>query len=151
MNKEVKGETLSNTLEITEPFIMIDSFRLSESGDIGYGLKSVTDEEWFFNCHLQSQMVMPATLQIEGMLQTLVMLIYQTFDHGKKRSFVTEIDVKMLSTINPGIEITYEAKILKSRNGIFKGQVIGISNSRIKCKGMFTFASPHLMNTPKIN
>ena len=72
MIKVFEGDLLSKALEITEPFLMIDSFRLMENGSVGYGSKNLTAEEWFFNCHLPSQMVMPATLQIEGMLQTMV-------------------------------------------------------------------------------
>ena len=130
---------------------MIDSFKLSENGRVGYGSKKLTPEDWFFDCHLKSQMVMPATLQIEGMLQTMVMLIYQTVEHDKARSFITDIDVKVLNAAKPGIDIEYEAKILRSGRGIFKGQVIGKSNSLTICKGAFSYASPHLMITPKID
>ena len=93
---------------------MIDFFKLSENGRVGYGLKNSHSEDWFFDCHLKSQMVMPATLQIEGMLQTMVMLIYQTVEHDKARSFITDIDVKVLNAAKPGIDIEYEAKILRS-------------------------------------
>ena len=150
MTKVFEGSLLSKALEITEPFLMIDSFRLLENGAVGYGSKSLTAEEWFFDCHLRSQMVMPATLQIEGMLQTMVMLIYQTVDHGKARSFITNIDVKVLNAARPGICIEYEAKMLSSRRGIFKGEVIGKSEEKSICKGIFSYASPHLMSAPKI-
>ena len=129
---------------------MIDCFKLSDDGSLGYGKKSLTAQDWFFNCHLQSQMVMPATLQIEGMLQTMVMLIYQTVEHGKARSFITDIDVKVLNAAKPGIDIEYEAKILRFRRGIFKGEVTGKTNESIICKGVFSYASPHLMSAPKI-
>ena len=149
MIKVFEGDLLSKALEITEPFLMIDSFRLLEDSAIGYGSKNLTAEEWFFDCHLRSQMVMPATLQIEGMLQTMVMLIYQTVDHGKARSFITNIDVKVLNSAKPGTDIGYEAKILSTKRGIFKGEVIGKSNELVICKGVFSYASPHLMSVPK--
>ncbi len=151
MTKVIEGTFLSDALEITEPFLMIDSFRLSEDGSLGYGKKSLTAQDWFFDCHLKTQMVMPATLQIEGMLQTMVMLIYQTFEHGKARSFITDIDVKVLNAAKPGIDIEYEAKILRFRRGIFKGEVTGKSNERTICKGVFSYASPHLISAPKID
>ena len=151
MTEVIEGDLLSKTLDITEPFLMIDSFKLSENGVVGYGLKSLMAEDWFFDCHLPSQMVMPATLQIEGMLQTMVMLIYQTADHGKARSFITDIDVKLFNAVSPGVNIEYEAKIFMARRGIFKGKVIGKSNEQTICKGAFSYASPHLMNTPKID
>jgi len=148
--KVFEDDLLSKALEITEPFLMIDSFKLLQNGAVGYGSKNLTGEEWFFGCHLPSQMVMPASLQIEGMLQTMVMLIYQTEDHGKARSFITDIDVKVLNAAKPGTDIEYEAKILRARRGIFKGEVIGKSNEQVICKGVFSYASPHLMSTPKI-
>ena len=150
MIRVFEGDLLSKALEIKAPFLMIDSFKLSENGRVGYGSKKLIPEDWFFDCHLKSQMVMPATLQIEGMLQTMVMLIYQTEDHGKARSFITDIDVKVLNAAKPGTDIGYEAKILMARRGIFKGEVIGKSNEHVICKGVFSYASPHLMSAPKI-
>ncbi len=147
----IEGDLLSGALEIKAPFLMIDSFKLSENGKVGYGLKRLTPGDWFFDCHLKSQMVMPATLQIEGMLQTMVMLIYQSVEHGTARSFITDIDVKLLNAAKPGISIEYEAKILRSGRGIFKGEVTGKSNDLTICKGAFSYASPHLMIMPKID
>ena len=47
----------------------------------------VKDDLWFFKCHLQRELAMPGTLQIEAMLQTLVLTIYTLEGHKGKFSY----------------------------------------------------------------
>ena len=139
---------ISAKLDITDPFLMIDSFRMGDDGATAFATKDLQSEDWFFDCHLPGEQVMPATLQIEGMLQTLVLLIYAAKDHGAKRSFVTDINAKLLSAATPGLSITYEASLKSFRRGIAKGEVIGTSEGKVLCRGEFGYASPHLMAVP---
>lgn len=136
-------------LDIQPPYLMIDSFEIIEKGAKAKALKKLTDADWFFSCHLPKTQIMPATLQIEGMLQTLVLLIYASVEHGDQRAFITDIQVKILSAAVPEQDIEYEAELLSSKRGVSKGTVVGRSLGKVVCKGSFTYASPHLMIVPK--
>lgn len=127
---------------------MIDRFEIVESGRLARATKDLTDQDWFFDCHLPKSRVMPATLQIEGMLQTLVLLIYDQHPHGDHRSFVTDVAVKLISAATPGQSIVYQAELQSARRGIAKGIVTGTSGGRLLCRGEFRYASPHLMVLP---
>ena len=57
-------------LEISPPFLMIDYIKDIIPGVSAQGVKNLPEDEWFFKCHLQRELTMPGTLQIEAMLQT---------------------------------------------------------------------------------
>ncbi|MFC3031825.1 3-hydroxyacyl-ACP dehydratase FabZ family protein [Pseudoalteromonas fenneropenaei] len=141
---------ISQQLDIKPPFLMIDTFSVVEKGEKAIATKSLSPNEWFFDCHLPHSQVMPATLQIEGMLQTLVLLIYDTYDHGETRAFVNDIQVKVLSASTPENTLEFVATLSPMRRGITKGEVIGSSDGKVVCKGSFSYASPKFMLQPKM-
>ncbi len=151
MSKKTK-EQISAQLDITDPFLMIDNFTLIEKGVNATASKFISPDNWFFKSHLPKSGVMPGTLQIEGMLQTLVLLIYDSFEHAEHRAFVNDMKVKLTSAITCSecTEIRYEATLLSMRRGISKGAVVGYCGNKKMCVGEFSYASPHLMVIPKI-
>ena len=149
MGKKLTQDQIADQLDITEPFLMIDEFEVVDPGVSARAIKRLTSEDWFFKCHLPSVQVMPATLQVEGMLQTMVLLIYSTEDHGEHRSYVTDINIKLVSAAKPGQDITFEAHLSSFRRGIAKGEVVGLSDGQAICRGAFRYASPHLMAKPR--
>ncbi|MEG3618308.1 FabA/FabZ family ACP-dehydratase [Magnetovibrio sp. PR-2] len=148
MTMKLSKDEISARLDITEPFLMIDAFEEIVTGKTAQGTKRLNPDDWYFACHLPKSQVMPATLQIEGMLQTLVLLIYAAQDHGEHRAFITNVNVQLVSAAVPETDIDYEAELLSFRRGIAKGKVEGISNGETICRGEFTYASPHLMSLP---
>ena len=69
-------DEIINYLEITPPFLMIDHVEKIVPGKSCYAIKKLKQEDWFFNCHLEKEKLMPEVLQIEAMLQTLVLAIF---------------------------------------------------------------------------
>lgn len=149
MTAPLSREEISVRLDITEPFLMIDTFEMVEPGSMARATRDLAAEDWFFKCHLPASQVMPATLQIEGMLQTMVLLIYSSVDHGAHRSFITNVNVRLLSAAKPGCAMTYEARLVSFQRGIAKGEVTGTSEGKLMCRGEFSYASPHLMAAPR--
>lgn len=147
MNKLAREE-IAKLLDITDPFLMIDQFEIIEQGKQALATKILGKDDWYFQSHLPKSQVMPATLQIEGMLQTLVLLIYKSIEHGEHRAFINDIQVKLLAPVTPKSNIDYHATLLSTRRGITKGEVIGRSDAKMVCKGEFAYASPHLMALP---
>ncbi|MBL4603167.1 MAG: hypothetical protein JKY84_10490 [Emcibacteraceae bacterium] len=145
MTNKIFQIEISDRLDISPPFLMIDVYEEITTGERAIGTKHLKSDDWFLNCHLPKDQAMPATLQTEGMLQTLVLLIYSKEDHGDHRSFITDSKVKFKSSPEPGHDIIYEAQLLSFRRGIAKGTVVGTSNGKEICSGEFTYASPHLM------
>lgn len=149
IKSNISKNEISTYLDITEPFLMIDSINEMVPGKSAQSSKQLKKNEWFFNCHLLKSRVMPATLLIEGMLQTFVLLIYATEAHKENYAYITNIDVKIISSVLPEQKIHYHANILSSKRGITKGTAFGEVKDKIVCEGKFEYASPHLF--PSLN
>jgi 3-hydroxyacyl-[acyl-carrier-protein] dehydratase len=138
-------------LEITPPFLMIDSVEKIIPGKSCYAIKKLKQDDWFFKCHLEREQIMPGALQIEAMLQTLVLVIYTLDGHKGKLSFVSDITTKLLSKVSPDSQLDIYANLLSYKRGIAKGIVEAKVSNLDVCKGEFTLISPHYMPISKIN
>lgn len=150
MTLKLNRQEISEKLDITDPFLMIDDFEEIIPGKTARAIKNLQPENWFFNCHMPKSQLMPATLQIECMLQTLVLLIYSAQEHGDNKSFIHDVKVKLFSPVKPeNHNITFYATLNSFRRGIAIGEVVGKSNGIKICHGKFSYASPHLFILPK--
>ena len=136
-------------LEITPPFLMIDSVKEIVPGKKSYAVKKLNQDDWFFNCHLEKEKLMPGALIIEAMLQTLVLTIYTMDGHKGKLSFVTDITTKLFSKVSPDSQLDIYADLLSYKRGIAKGIVVTQVNNLKVSQGEFTLISPHDMPVPK--
>ena len=135
-------------LEITPPFLMIDYIKEIIPGKSAHGVKILSKDDWFFKCHLQREMVMPGTLQVEAMLQTLVLTIYTMEGHKGKYSYISNINTKLLSKISHGNPFFIYADLLSYKRGIAKGVAVGKINDVKVCQGEFILVSPHEVIVP---
>jgi len=143
-------DEIMDYLEITPPFLMIDRVEKIVPGKSCYAIKKLKHEDWFFNCHLEKEKLMPGVLQIEAMLQTLVLAIYTMEGHKGKLSFVTDVSTKLLSKVSPDSQLDIYADLLSYKRGIAKGFVKTKVNNIKVCEGEFTLISPHDMPVPRI-
>ena len=130
---------------------MIDYVDAIIPGKTAHGIKKLTEDDWFFKCHMQRELVMPGTLQIEAMLQTLVLTIYTMEGHKDKFSYISHINTKLFSKISPGNQFDIHADLLSYNRGIATGVAVGKINDAKVCQGEFTFISPHDMPRPQVN
>lgn len=133
--------------EIKPPFLMIDKVEELTPGKSCHAIKILNKDEWFFKCHLEKEEIMPGTLQIEAMLQTLILTLYTLDTHNKKLSFVKNINSNLISKIKPG-NILYIYSVLSSyKRGIAKGKSHIEINKKIVSEGEFLLVSPHELMT----
>jgi 3-hydroxyacyl-[acyl-carrier-protein] dehydratase len=137
-------DEVSRCIRIFDPFLMIDGISEFIERDCAVGYKSVAENDWYMKSHLPEDLVMPATLQVEGMLQTMVTLIYKSFDHKGSSAFINKFDVSLLAPVKPGNFIQYYAKLTSFRRGICKGIIVGKVEERDVCHASVTYASPSL-------
>tara|TARA_B100000886_G_C20426910_1_gene494643 strand:+ start:9985 stop:10437 length:453 start_codon:yes stop_codon:yes gene_type:complete len=142
---------ISRQLDIKDPFLMIDEIKIDKSAYKAQSLKFLKRDDWFFTSHMTKSPVMPATLQMEGMLQTLVLLIYNISEDKSSRSFIVDAKTRFHSKVFRQSHINYFAELKYNQRGIFKGIVSGKYNDDKICDGEFTYASPNLMNLPISN
>ena len=140
---------ISDLLKITTPFLFIDHVDCLIPGQSARSHLSLKKEDWFFECHLPSEQVMPGTLLAEAMLQTLVLTIYTLEGHHGKPSFVVEMQIKVLSKISPEMKLIIEAKLISYKRGVAKGEVMILAGNEQVCEGYFTYVSPHALPRPE--
>ena len=143
-------DEIINYLEITPPFLMIDRVDKIAPGKSCYAVKKLKQTDWFFNCHLEKEKLMPGVLQIEAMLQTLVLAIYTMHGHKGKLSFVTDINTKLLSKVSPDSQLDIYADLISYKRGIAKGVVETKVNNIKVSEGEFILISPHDIPIPRI-
>lgn len=153
-NKTEKGFSLDNDqieqyLEISHPFLMIDYVEELIPGKSAHGIKILKEDDWFFKCHMQRALVMPGTLQIEAMLQTLVLTIYTMEGHKGKFSFISDINSKLISKISPNNLFVIHADLISYKRGIAKGVAVGEINNEKVCQGEFKLISQHEIVVPR--
>ena len=127
---------------------MIDYVKEIIPGKSAHGIKKLTENDWFFKCHMQRELAMPGTLQIEAMLQTLVLTIYTMEGHKGNFSYISNINTKLFSKVSPGNQFVIHADLLSYKRGIATGVAVGKINNAIVSQREFTFISPHDMPRP---
>ena len=149
--KKLSVDEVIDFLQITSPFLMVDYVEQVIPGESCHAVKKIKQDDWFFNCHLEQEGLMPGTLIIEAMLQTLVLTLYTMESHKGKLSFVTDISSKLLSKVSYDSQLDIHAKLLSYKRGATKGQVDVKVNNLIVCNGEFTLISPHNMLVPDVS
>jgi len=147
-------DEISQYLNITPPFLMIDYADEIIPGKSARSVKNLTDDDWFFKCHTgfwKKSMAMPGALQIEAMLQTLALTIYTMEGHKGRICLDVSVNAKMFSKIPPGNQFVIHADLLSYKRGISKGIAVGQVNDVKVCQGEFTYISPHDMPLPQVN
>ena len=96
---------------------MLDKMYDVYPGKSGYGYKKLKKNEWFFKSHFVDEPMMPGTLQIEAMLQTIVSIIYLDKKYKSKKSLITKTSVNFFSKIDKPGELIVKAFI--SKNFVF--------------------------------
>jgi len=147
-SRRINAKDMISYLGIRPPFLMLDYIDEIERGKIAQGIKNLSIDDWFFECHLGQEMVMPGTLQIEAMLQTLVLLIYTKKDHKGKFAYVTSIHTQLFHKVVPGNQLVIQAELLSYTRGISKGIAFGKVDGLRVCSGEFTLVSPHDVPSP---
>ena len=93
INNDLNKDQLSKLLKISDPFLMIDKLTNIVAGKTGCGIKNMHLNDWFYKCHFINEPVMPGTLQVEAMLQTIVALIYLGQKNKCSISLITKTSV----------------------------------------------------------
>jgi 3-hydroxyacyl-[acyl-carrier-protein] dehydratase len=146
---KLSSEQIIELIEITPPFLMIDSALKVIPGETSHAIKDLSKDDWYFESHLQNEMTMPGVLLIESMLQTLILAIYTMDGHKGKLAYVSNISTKLLSKVSPNSQLNIYANLVSYKRGISKGEVkIMVDNSKV-CQGEFVLMSPHDMPVPK--
>jgi 3-hydroxymyristoyl/3-hydroxydecanoyl-(acyl carrier protein) dehydratase len=151
MKLTLHKEEIAQLLDISPPFLMIDKAFDIEPGKSANSIKMLLENDWFFLSHLPKVIVMPGTLQIEAMLQTLILAIYTIDKNNKKIPYITNISTKLFSQVKPNTKLEIFANVNSIKRGIIVGSAIGKVDNKIVCKGIFNLVIPEKIITVKVS
>lgn len=103
------------------PFLLVD--RVLEWGDRRVrALKNVTHNEPFFVGHFPERPIMPGVLILEGMAQTVGLLVSQ--ERPGQSGYLVGVDrARFRRPVQPGDQIIYEAELERGREGFYRARV----------------------------
>ena len=133
---------LSTLLRISDPFLMIDEVIDIIPNISGHGFKHLKKDEWFYKCHFTNEPIMPGTLQVEAMLQTIIAIIYSDSKLIKKNSLITKASANFYLKINTSGKLTINAQINKNERGIVQGKADVFFDNKKASDGIFKFINP---------
>ncbi len=99
------------------PFLLVDRIVEKEEGKRIVGIKNVTMNEEFFQGHFPGHPIMPGVLMIEGMAQTLGVLMMKK---GTVPYFMAIENAKFRRPVRPGDQLRYELEVLKVKGKVIK-------------------------------
>lgn len=134
---------LKKILRISEPFLMVDEVYNIIPTKSGTGLKKITQNDWFYKCHFIDEPVMPGTLQVEAMLQTIVAIIYSSPIPEDKNCFITKSSSNFFSKICEEGNLQINAEILSNNRGAIEAKANIFFNNIKVSDGSFKFFNPN--------
>jgi len=125
------------------PFLLVDRIEEVEPGVRAVGIKSVTQNEPFFQGHFPDYPVMPGVLIVEAMAQVGAVGVMSLEEYRGKLALFAGIDgVRFRRQVVPGDVLTMEVEIerLKGKIGRGKGRAMVGGERVCEAELMFAFA-----------
>ena len=147
-NKIFKKKNLIKILKISDPFLMIDELKFLNRSNFSHGLKSINNNEWFYKCHFLDNPVMPGTLQVEAMLQTIVSTLYISEKIIDQKYLITKSNTNFYKKISGNGKLLIKSRIISKKNGAAHAAAISYFNKKKVNEGNFELFNPNIF---KIN
>jgi enoyl-[acyl-carrier protein] reductase II len=140
-------ETVSQYLRHLPPILLIDKILDLKPGvECKTGLK-LNKERWFFKCHYPDYPVMPGSLLLEAMSQTMTILVTSMDKFNEEWGGILLLssisNAKFRKEALPGIELIMFGKIDSIKRGIVKGNIFCESEGELICSCDMTIIIPN--------
>jgi len=149
---QLTKKDLERILDITDPFLMIDSASEVVPGRSANARKCIGADTWFMRCHLTKAPLMPGVLQAEAMLQTFALPVLLAVGHEGQYSLLKQFDVSLHKKIECSEHnrlLQVQADIKESRRGIYKGSAELRLDGELVASIKITMVSPHAVLAPR--
>ena len=151
LNSILNQNQISKLIKINPPFLMVDQIKILKHAKYGKGIKIINENEWFFKCHLLNNPLMPGTLQIESMLQTIIAIIYSNSKKKNKNLLITKSSANFFRKINSKGKLEITAKILNFKKGILEANAVTKFKGLKTSEGKFKFIDPKFFKKKKFS
>ncbi|MDQ3236713.1 MAG: 3-hydroxyacyl-ACP dehydratase FabZ [Actinomycetota bacterium] len=143
MKRSLSAVEIRDLIPHRYPFLLVDRIEEVEPGVRAVGIKSVTQNEPFFQGHFPDYPVMPGVLIVEAMAQVGAVGVMSLEEYRGKLALFAGIDgVRFRRQVVPGDVLTMEVEIerLKGKIGRGKGRAMVGGERVCEAELMFAFA-----------
>jgi 3-hydroxyacyl-[acyl-carrier-protein] dehydratase len=135
---EMGAEEILRILPHRYPFLLVD--RVLEWGSTRVrALKNVTHNEPFFAGHFPGRPIMPGVLILEGLAQTVGLLVSQ--EHPGKRGYLVGIDrARFRRPVLPGDTLIYEVELERSKAGFYRARAQATVEGTVVAEALLSVA-----------
>jgi len=118
-------ERIHQFLKHTPPILLVDKIIELKPGIECVTSLKLNNDKWFFKCHYPDYPVMPGSLLLEAMSQTMTMIITSMDKFNEEWGGILLLssigNVKFRKEALPGLELLMTAKVDSFKRGIVKG------------------------------
>lgn len=143
----IVDDRISQFLKHTPPILLVDKIIQLKPGIECITCLKLNNDKWFFKCHYPDYSVMPGSLLLEAMSQTMTILVTSMENFNKEYGGVLLLssisNAKFRKEALPGMELLMTAKIDSFKRGIVKGKIHCESERSLICSCEMTIIIPN--------
>tara|TARA_Y100001958_G_C20989216_1_gene377416 strand:+ start:124 stop:567 length:444 start_codon:yes stop_codon:yes gene_type:complete len=139
IQKKINEKKIIKITGIKKPFLFINVIDNIVVGKSGRGIYNVNLKSKLLKSHFKDKKVLPATIQIEMMLQTIVSVVYLNKEFKFKRCIIASTSNKFYAPVITSGKIYAEIRIIKHSNLGFKAKAVIFKNKKKISEGDFDF------------
>lgn len=146
-NNYEPDEKVSRYLRHTPPILLVDKVLELKPGIESRTSLKLSKDKWFFKCHYPDYPVMPGSLLLEAMSQTMTMVVTSMEEFNKEWGGILLLskisNAKFSKEALPDLELIMSAKIDSFKRGIVKGNIRCEAEGELICKCEMTIIIPN--------
>ena len=148
-DNEVIDTEVSKYLKHKPPILLVEKILDLEPGIECKASLKLSKDKWFFKCHYPDYPVMPGTLLLEAMSQTMTLVVTSmdefSDEWGGLLLLSSITNVKFKKEALPGLELIMTAKIDSFKRGIVKGNIKCEADGEPICSCVMTIVIPNAL------
>jgi len=143
----IPDKRISQYLKHKPPILFVDEIIELKPGIESRTNLKLSKDKWFFKCHYPDYPVMPGTLVLEAMSQTMTLAVTSMDEFSDERGGLLLLssitNVKFKKEALPGLELIMTAKIDSFKRGIVKGNIKCEADGELICSCVMTIVIPN--------
>ena len=148
-NYGVPDKRITKYLKQKPPILLVDEIIKLKPGLESQTNLKLRKDKWFFKCHYPDYPVMPGTLILEAMSQTMTLAVSSMDEFSDELGGLLLIsgitDVNFKKEALPGLELIITAKIDSFKRGTVRGNIRCEADGELICSCVMTIVIPHVL------
>lgn len=140
-------ERILRYLRHKPPILLVDKVLELNPGVESRTSLKLSEEKWFFKCHYPDYPVMPGSLLLEAMSQTMTLVVTSMDKFNEEWGGILLLsgisNVKFIREALPGVELIMLAEINSFKRGIVKGNIRCEADGDLICSCEMTIVIPN--------